>query len=77
MKAETQKLNISDMDLEEKDPDSKVVSLMGLIMCYQKFDQILIRFSTIRFYYLSKLTNNMVSDSQTSDQHLIVHDKAQ
>ena len=71
MKAETQKLNISNMDLEEKDPDSKVVPLMGLIMNYQKFDQILIRFSTIRFYYLSKFTNNMVSDSQTSDQHLI------
>ena len=70
MKAETQKLNISNMDLEEKDPDSKVVPLMGLIMNYQKFDQILIRFSTIRFYYLSKFTNNMVSDSQTSDQHL-------
>ena len=50
MKAETQKLNISNMDLEEKDPDSKVVPLMGLIMNYQKFDQILIRFSTIRFY---------------------------
>ena len=44
---------------------------MGLIMYYQKFDQILIRFSTIRFYYLSKFTNNMVSDSKTSDQHLI------
>ena len=71
MKVETQKLNISNMDLEEKDPDSKVVPLMGLIMYYQKFDQILIRFSTIRFYYLSKFTNNMVSDSQTSDQHLI------
>ena len=70
MKAETQKLNISNMDLEEKDPDSKVIPLMGLIMNYQKFDQILIRFSTIRFYYLSKFTNNMVSDSQTSDQHL-------
>ena len=70
MKAETQKLNISNMDLEEKDPDSKVVPLMGLIMNYQKFDQILIRFSTIRFYYLNKFTNNMVSDSQTSDQHL-------
>ena len=71
MKVETQKLNISNMDLEEKDPDSKVVPLMGLIMYYQKFDQILIRFSTIRFYYLSKFTNNMVSDSKTSDQHLI------
>ena len=59
------------MDLEEKDPDSKVVPRMGLIMYCQKFDQILIRFSTIRFYYLSKFTNNMVSDSQTSDQHLI------
>ena len=70
MKVETQKLNISNMDLEEKDPDSKVVPLMGLIMNYQKFDQILIRFSTIRFYYLNKFTNNMVSDSQTSDQHL-------
>ena len=57
MKAETQKLNISNMDLEEKDPDSKVVPLMGLFMYYQKFDQILIRFSTIRFYYLSKFTN--------------------
>ena len=68
MKVETQKLNTSNMDLEEKDPDSKVVPLMGLIM-YS--DQILIRFSTIRFYYLSKFTNNMVSDSQTSDQHLI------
>ena len=72
MKAETQKLNISNMDLEEKDPDSKVVPLMGLIMCYQKYDQILIRFSTFRFYYyLSKFTNNMVSDSQSFDQHLI------
>ena len=60
------------MDLEEKDPDSKVVPLMGLIMCYQKYDQILIRFSTSRFYYyLSKFTNNIVSDSQSSDQHLI------
>ena len=29
MKVETQKLNISNMDLEEKDPDSKVVPLMG------------------------------------------------
>ena len=37
MKVETQKLNISNMDLEEKDPDSKVVPLMGLIMYYQKF----------------------------------------
>ena len=71
MKVETQKLNTSNMDLEEKDPDSKVVPLMGLIMYYQKFDQILIELSTIRFYYLSKFTNNMVSDSQTSDQHLI------
>ena len=50
MKAETQKLNISNMDLEEKDPDSKVVPLMGLIMYYRKFDQILIIFLTIRFY---------------------------